>query len=126
MEGIKTFKWLSTTFKTSIKRMKNIVVVVSSLDDPNNAFTRAWCVFEMFCAIDTRCNFEVAFFSEDYKQYSADKKREKIEAINANKCSASEDSELALIKRTIIKYAGGMDSFNREIREAVMWQFKDY
>jgi hypothetical protein len=122
MGGDKSFKWLSTTFKTSIKRMGNILVVISSLDDPNNAFTRAWCVFEMFCAIDTRCNFKVAFSCEDYTQYSADKKGEKIEDIDANKCSASVDSELDLIKRTITKYAGGMDTFNKNIREAVKMQ----
>jgi hypothetical protein len=124
VEGDKTFKWLSTTFKTSIKRMGNVLVVVSSLDDPNNAFTRAWCVFEMLCAINTRCNFHVAFSSEDHKQYTPDQKRKKIEAIDANKCSASVVSELALIKRTIIKYAGGMDSFNELIRKAVKQQLK--
>jgi hypothetical protein len=119
MGGDKSFKWLSTTFKTSIKTMGNILVVVSSLDYPYNAFTRAWCVFEMFCAIDTRCNFKVAFSCEDYTLYSADKKGKKIEAIDANKCSASVDGEVDLIRRTIIKYAGGMDTFNKNIREAV-------
>jgi hypothetical protein len=99
--------------------MGEILVVVSSLDDPYNAFTRAWCVFEMFCAINTRCNFNVAFFCEDYKQYSEIKKGTKIEAIDANHCSASVVSELDLIKRTIIKYASGMDSFNKNIRKAV-------
>jgi hypothetical protein len=123
----KDFKWLSTTFKTAIKTMQNILVLVSSFEDPDkveksSAFTRAWCVFEMWCAIDTKCNFEVAFLADDHKQLKFEEVVEKIRTIDADQCNASVESELRLIKETIIKYSGGMDTFNDIIRKKVARQ----
>jgi hypothetical protein len=118
---IKSFGWWSTTFKSAMRNIKNVVVVVFPWDDPI-LFTRSWCIFEMFCAISTKCNFELTFTEEDresLKTAGTDRIEAIVEAIDAEKSIATKPDDRELVKRTIIKYAGGMQSFNGKVRDKV-------
>ena len=53
------FHWWSTTFKTAIQNIGRTVMVLSPWENPV-PFTRAWCLFEIFCTVDTNTIFEVA------------------------------------------------------------------
>ena len=46
-----TFEWLSNTFKSTIQDFGRTVMVMSPWNDPL-PFTRAWCIFEVYCTID--------------------------------------------------------------------------
>jgi hypothetical protein len=116
----KTFQWLGTTFKGAINSMEKVLVVVSSFDDGRNAFKRAWCVFEMFCATDTGRDMHFTFLAN----YDFANVLSLIENIDIDGCSAKEDGESGLIKRTIIKYNGSMKRFNSKIRREVMKSFE--
>ena len=45
--GQKPFNWWTTTFKESIKAMKNVVMITLPWNNPIT-LTRAWCVFEVY------------------------------------------------------------------------------
>jgi hypothetical protein len=117
----KTFGWWSTTFKAAIKNIKNILVVLFPWKNPI-PFTRSWCIFEIFCAISTGCKFQVTFTDDDRKMLKAsgiDLIQSLVDSIDAEKSEATQDEDKRLVRRTIVKYSGGMDSFNERVREKV-------
>ena len=57
------FHWWSTTFKTAIQNIGRTVMVLSPWQNPI-PLTRAWCLFEIFCTVDTTTKFEVALCDE--------------------------------------------------------------
>eukprot|EP00300_Choanocystis_sp_HF-7_P004465 c13451_g1_i1.p1 GENE.c13451_g1_i1~~c13451_g1_i1.p1 ORF type:complete len:817 (-),score=108.55 c13451_g1_i1:94-2544(-) len=53
------FKWWCNTFLSAIKSFGRTVMVLSPWDDPV-PLTRAWCLFELYAAIQTDSRFEIA------------------------------------------------------------------
>ena len=58
------FDWWSGTFKNAIKDFGYVVMVISPWNNPV-PFTRAWCLFEMYVAKETKSTFEVAMSEEE-------------------------------------------------------------
>ena len=44
-------EWWSTTFKQSIKSIGSVLLVMSPWNNPT-PLTRAWCLWEIMCALD--------------------------------------------------------------------------
>eukprot|EP00164_Ancoracysta_twista_P005742 GFYU01007891.1.p1 GENE.GFYU01007891.1~~GFYU01007891.1.p1 ORF type:complete len:404 (-),score=111.10 GFYU01007891.1:375-1586(-) len=63
-----TFEWWATTFRTAIQNFGHVVLVLSPWSNPI-PFTRAWCLWEIYCAVDTNSRFEVALSDEDRKSF---------------------------------------------------------
>ena len=51
------FDWWSTTFKTAIHSFGRTVMVLKPWNDPIT-LKRAWCLFEIFCTVQTGAKFE--------------------------------------------------------------------
>ena len=58
------FHWWSTTFKTAIADLGRVVMVLAPWKEPI-PFTRGWCLYEVYCAIETGATFEVALSKEE-------------------------------------------------------------
>ena len=62
------FDWWATTFRSAIQDFGRVVVVISPWFDPI-VFTRAWCLYELLCAIIANCVVEVAMSVEVKQQF---------------------------------------------------------
>merc|ERR1711991_317115 len=62
------FKWWSETFLNAIGKLGRVVMVLSPWNNPI-PFTRAWCLWEIYCAVETKSKFEVAITPEQYDAF---------------------------------------------------------
>ena len=53
------FEWWSTTFKQAISSIGRVCVILSPWSNPTY-FKRAWCLWEMYCAIDSGSELGIA------------------------------------------------------------------
>ena len=60
------FNWWSNTFRGAIEEFGHVVVVCSPWNKPI-PFTRAWCLYELYCAAVTNSKVEVAMSQEEEK-----------------------------------------------------------
>jgi hypothetical protein len=58
------YEWWTTVFKTAIADFGRTVMVVDSWKNPK-PYTRAWCVFEVYCTVKTDSTFEIAMTTEE-------------------------------------------------------------
>eukprot|EP01041_Mallomonas_annulata_P005918 gene5918-11941_t len=58
------YNWWSTTFKSAIEKFHHTVLILSPWNDPI-PLTRAWCLFEIYCTVDTKSIFEVAMSTSE-------------------------------------------------------------
>jgi tetratricopeptide (TPR) repeat protein len=64
----KDFSWWSGTFQEAIRQFGHTVMVLSPWHDPI-PLTRAWCLWELYCTVITRCKFEVAFSEKEEEMF---------------------------------------------------------
>ena len=58
------YEWWTTVFKTAIADFGRTVMVVDSWKNPK-PYTRAWCVFEVYCTVKADSTFEIAMTAEE-------------------------------------------------------------
>eukprot|EP01040_Poterioochromonas_malhamensis_P007045 gene7045-7605_t len=61
----KDFNWWNSTFKSAIGEIGNTVLVMAPWNDP--PLNRAWCIYEIYCTIETKSKFHVAVTNRDKK-----------------------------------------------------------
>ena len=54
------------TFQSAIKKFGRTVMILSPWNDPI-PLTRAWCLWELYCTVSTKSNFEIAMTKESRK-----------------------------------------------------------
>ncbi|KAJ3194020.1 Kinesin light chain 3 [Irineochytrium annulatum] len=64
----KPFHWWETTFMTAVKTIQNVIMVVQPWYDPV-PLTRAWCIFEVMAAFETKSNFHVSMTPREAKHF---------------------------------------------------------
>ena len=62
------FEWWSDTFLNAIGKLGRVVMVLSPWNNPI-PFTRAWCLWEIYCAVETKSKFEVAITPEQHDAF---------------------------------------------------------
>ena len=62
------FIWWSSTFKSAIEDFGYVVVICLPWKNPE-PFRRAWCLFEVYCAIVTNSRFEVAMSASEHDSF---------------------------------------------------------
>jgi tetratricopeptide (TPR) repeat protein len=62
------FHWWSTTFQQAIRDIGTTVMVLSPWSDPI-PLTRAWCLYEIYCTIQTESQFEIAMSSSENESF---------------------------------------------------------
>jgi uncharacterized protein (DUF2267 family) len=58
------FTWWSTTFFSAIEQFHYTVMVLTPWQNPI-PFTRVWCLFELFCTVQTKSRFEIALTKKE-------------------------------------------------------------
>jgi hypothetical protein len=76
-----SFEWLSTTFQTAIGNFGHVIMVMSPWNNPL-PYTRAWCVFEVYCAATTNSKFEIAMSQRDREAFLEDVKSDATGRVN--------------------------------------------
>eukprot|EP01042_Synura_sphagnicola_P000244 gene244-252_t len=59
------FHWWGYTFKSAIAEFGRTVMVMAPWSNPI-PLTRAWCLFEVYCTVETKSRFEVAMSSAEH------------------------------------------------------------
>ena len=62
------FEWWSDTFLNAIGKLGRVVMVLSPWNNPI-PFTRAWCLWEIYCAVETKSRFEVAITPDQHDAF---------------------------------------------------------
>ncbi len=62
------FNWWSNTFKTAIREIGRTVMVLSPWNNPT-PLTRGWCIWELYCTIDVKCDFGIAMSQSVEKEF---------------------------------------------------------
>ncbi len=65
------FQWWTTTFQQSISEIGYTVMVLSPWQNPL-PLTRAWCLWELYSAVETKSRFEIALSENEQKHFFGD------------------------------------------------------
>ncbi|KAJ3040475.1 Kinesin light chain 3 [Rhizophlyctis rosea] len=94
--------WLKNTFMDAISSMKNVLMVITALDKPLT-LTRAWCIFELYAAISTKSEFDVALPTAQLFEIQTLKI---VTSVNTRKSKATEEDDLRAIQHAIQETVG--------------------
>jgi len=63
-----SYKWWCGRFKEAIASFGKVVLILEPWTDPI-PITRAWCLWEIYCTIDTKSEFNVAMCEAEHKDF---------------------------------------------------------
>jgi len=115
------FHWWCATFKSAINDMKHTVMIFSPWNDPI-PLTRAWCLFELYCTIDTNSKFEVAVSMKEQTRFISDVRHDitviinMIGAVNVKRSEAWNPEDKKRIF-DVVDQTVGFDAINKMIFE---------
>jgi tetratricopeptide (TPR) repeat protein len=69
------FEWWRDTFKSAIQMIGKTVMIMTPWDQPI-PITRAWCVWELFCTIDTKSTLEIALTRDQKIKFGEDLRKD--------------------------------------------------
>ena len=110
------FEWWRDTFMGAIRRMNRVVQILSPWDKPL-PFTRAWCLWEIYCAVATNSRFDVAVTPDQQNAFietivdDPDKYFTMLAGINVENSEASKVSDRENIFDAV-KSSVGFDALN--------------
>lgn len=118
-----THEYLRNTFIESITTIKNVMMVLSSWNDPK-ALKRAWCVYELFICKQSGGNFQVAFPHKEvidvinYASSSSTLHQDTIFSIDTSKSEAGSKAETELIHNEI-KSSIGFEALDTTVEQSI-------
>ena len=62
------FQWWATTFKTAVRKIGHLVLICSPWSDPE-PLKRAWCLWEIYCALENDVKFDVALGANEHTKF---------------------------------------------------------
>ena len=62
------FDWWCSTFKTAIEQFGHTIIVLSPWNKPV-PFTRAWCLFELYCTAACDCKLDIAMVTAEVSDF---------------------------------------------------------
>ena len=121
----KDFEWLSATFRRGVVDIGKVLLVLSPWNDPQ-PIRRAWCLFEIFNALDERdVKLEIGLPSNEIEQMrvavinSSDCLINALTDIQAQKAEAKVEEDRKLIFDVINKSEGGFAHVNQHIKKGL-------
>ena len=63
------FNWWATTFKEAIHEFGYTLMILAPWENPT-PLTRAWCLYEIYCTVETNSKFEVAMSDKEETDFS--------------------------------------------------------
>lgn len=124
--GARPFEWWSTTFKSAIAQFGHTVLILSPWEDPV-PLRRAWCLFEIYCTVETSATFEIAMCEADVAAFLQNVKRDAeginqmISQIDTKKSEAWNPADRQSIFEVVEKTVG----FNA-VNSAVFTQLREW
>ena len=119
--------WWSTTFREAIKMIGQTVMVLSPWNAPV-PLTRAWCLWEVHCSIDTGTAFHVSMGPAERRAFQAalvsdpDAVLNAFSNIDVSASQAGSEHDRIMIISTVNEKAGGMADLNYGVmREMRSW-----
>ncbi len=113
------FEWWQGTFMNAIRNFGRVVMVLSPWNNPIT-FTRVWCLWEIYCAVETNSKFEVAMTPEQFNSFISDivkdggdfhKMLSNIDVKNSQ-CWIEQDKERIF---EVVKSSVGFDAVNQVV-----------
>jgi tetratricopeptide (TPR) repeat protein len=111
------FDWWSTTFKNAIFLFNHTVLILFPWEDPI-PLTRAWCLWEIYCTINTNSKFEIAMCASERESFLADIQvnfcplSAMIARVDVAKADAYRVEDKERIFSAVQKIEGGVDHVN--------------
>lgn len=128
-----SFEWWSTIFKSAIADFGHTVAVLSPWNSPD-FLTRAWCLFEFFCSVEssaTGCKFGIAMSATDQLAFMNGLIRdeniilEPYKNIDVQKSTCRSPHDLEQIHNAVRRYPGGFPYINKIIFDALRTWMQD-
>ena len=107
----------STSFRESIRAIGRTVMVLTPWDSPV-PLTRSWCLWELFCTVDTGAAFSVALPPEQEGQLVAALRQDPgrllsaVSTIDVARAQAGKESDRAMILDSVRRSDGGTARLN--------------
>lgn len=123
------FDWWCTTFKQSIARIGRVVLVLAPWSHPVS-LTRAWCLYELFSAVDRRVSLDVRLPQAQRTHFLAavrnkfDAVMEAIVEIDVRNAQAFLESDRANILQAV-EASVGCAQLNELIKDRLRQWFRD-
>ena len=114
----KPFEWWCGTFRSAIKEFQRVVMVLAPWGNPI-PLQRAWCLFEIYCAIDTNSRFEIAMTPPEREKFIQDMRidakvvTKMIGNINVERSQAWNQNDRDKIFQAVQTIDGGFATLNR-------------
>eukprot|EP00047_Mylnosiga_fluctuans_P008520 m.259027 g.259027 ORF g.259027 m.259027 type:complete len:778 (+) comp22129_c0_seq1:110-2443(+) len=126
----KPFEWWCTLFKESIRAIGTMLVVASPWDSPL-PITRAWCLFEMYSALDTEAAVKIAIppsqnrgFIETLKtSFDGDCFTKIFMRLDLKNAEASRPEDQQQIFEVVRQQEGGFLKLNTTVKEFLRKQY---
>jgi tetratricopeptide (TPR) repeat protein len=128
------FEWWSGTFKTAISGIGKTVMVLAPWNNPI-PLTRGWCIWELYCTIDSEeCAFDIAMTAESERAFVDDMDQDPVQAMDKmlatidcanSECSKKEDQDQ--IHKAVRENNIGFSNMNKRIFETLRdWVIRKY
>ncbi len=127
------FYWWSHTFRSAIHEIDHTLMIFAPWNNPI-PLTRAWCIWELYCTIDSNSHFAIALsdsekkkFIEEIKENATDVINRMLAIIDSQNSSAFIKADEERIHQAVIDTIGfnTMNSLIFEkLREWVIWAAK--
>ena len=121
----KDFEWLSATFRRGVVDIGKVLLVLSPWNDPQ-PIRRAWCLFEIFNALDERdVKLEIGLLSNEIEEMrvavinSSDCQINALTDIQAQKAEAKVEEDRKLIFDVIKRSEGGFAHVNQQVKKGL-------
>ncbi|CAM9340444.1 unnamed protein product, partial [Ectocarpus fasciculatus] len=117
------FTWWSTTFKSAIEEIGQTVVVLTPWSNPI-PFTRAWCLYEVYCTVSTGSAFDVAMTPTEQTafvmaaQHDVNELKALVTTIDVQKSEAFNPLDLKNIF-DVVSETCGFDKINEIVMERI-------
>ena len=105
--------------ENKLTHFNNTVMAMNPPDNPT-CLSRLWCLFEAYCCVEGRGNFEIVVSDEEtfIETVKSGRIREKIEAIDILNSSATEEEDKKIITEDI-QATVGFEAFNSFVKDAL-------
>jgi hypothetical protein len=101
-------EWWSTTFKEAIKMMGHTVMLLSPWDNPI-PLTRAWCLWELHCTVETGSKFSVCLGPAELQAFKAGLLDDDSDADDPEEPRAFKESVIASLSNIDVRNAQAGD-----------------
>lgn len=119
------FDWWTTVFRSAIAKFSRTVMILSPWNDPV-PLTRAWCLYELFCTIDTKSRFEIAMTDDDILLFNRAEVQDiskMISDIDVKRSESTNPSDKEKIFEVVEKTVGFSSINSIILKEMRTWTF---